>query len=186
MEFPSQPQLPRARQMQQLPAAGRWRGQSLPVAIVLALVTRRFPDGSLRYLLIRRVSEPHRGKWALIGGKWEFGEDLAGATLREVREETGLHGTFQGLRAVVNQRRIQPAPACHFLTFVSLVASREGEAEQQKEGPVTWFDRTGLRALRDRGQMIEADAAVLVDLWRNPDGLRFVETGEEETTTDER
>jgi len=40
--------------------------------------------------LIKRASEPCKGKWALPGGKVEYGESLASALQREIREELGL------------------------------------------------------------------------------------------------
>jgi ADP-ribose pyrophosphatase YjhB (NUDIX family) len=44
-----------------------------------------------RVLLVRRGAEPLKGHWTLPGGMLEVGEALAAGTVREVREETGLH-----------------------------------------------------------------------------------------------
>lgn len=41
-------------------------------------------------MLVKRLKEPAKGKWSLPGGKVEYGEAIADAAIREVREETGL------------------------------------------------------------------------------------------------
>ncbi len=41
-------------------------------------------------LLIKRGKAPHYGRWMVPGGRLEWGETLEQATIREVREETGI------------------------------------------------------------------------------------------------
>lgn len=43
-----------------------------------------------RVLLIRRGTEPLRGRWVIPGGTVELGETLQAAVVREVEEETGV------------------------------------------------------------------------------------------------
>lgn len=43
-----------------------------------------------RVLLVRRGTEPLKGRWSLPGGLVELGEALKAAVVREVHEETGL------------------------------------------------------------------------------------------------
>ncbi|MGP8124537.1 MAG: NUDIX hydrolase [Nitrososphaerales archaeon] len=50
-----------------------------------------------KVLLIRRKYPPNEGRWALPGGLVELGERVQDAVLREVREETGLEVTLEGL-----------------------------------------------------------------------------------------
>lgn len=52
-------------------------------------------DGSL--LLVRRSHEPGAHQWTVPGGRVEFGESLAEAVVRELREETGLEGVCGAL-----------------------------------------------------------------------------------------
>lgn len=58
-----------------------------------------------RVLVIKRGKEPLLGKWSFPGGQLEFGEKLADAALREVREETNVTAEIAG-----------------FVTFVELFA----------------------------------------------------------------
>lgn len=58
---------------------------STPVPAVGAVVFR----GS-DVLLVKRGSEPNRGRWSVPGGALEAGETVEAAAVREVREETGL------------------------------------------------------------------------------------------------
>ena len=126
-----------------LPPARRWRQQAHPVASVLALIRRddtsQPSEPVSRHLLIQRQTEPYVGKWALVGGRWEFGETLATAITREVKEETELDTTFVALRGMVNER-IAPSSAqedgAHFLLFVCEVSAPSGIAREQAEGPV--------------------------------------------------
>jgi 8-oxo-dGTP diphosphatase len=47
-------------------------------------------DDAGRVLLIRRTTEPGRGRWSIPGGRVEPGETDRHAVIREVAEETGL------------------------------------------------------------------------------------------------
>jgi 8-oxo-dGTP diphosphatase len=57
---------------------------------VVACVGGIVHDAAGRLLLIRRGTEPGRGRWSVPGGRVEPGESLSEAVEREVAEETGL------------------------------------------------------------------------------------------------
>ena len=61
--------------------------EGTPLLSVLAVVVH---DGTV--LLVRRANPPQAGAWGFPGGKVELGETAAAAALRELHEETGLHG----------------------------------------------------------------------------------------------
>jgi 8-oxo-dGTP diphosphatase len=145
----------------QLPPSRRWRQQAYPIPVVVNLIHRPHDD---QYLLIRRNKEPYIGRWGLVGGKWDFGETLASAATREVKEETSLDTTFIALRGVVNER-VAPAglddTAGHFLIFICELAAGVGEAREQAEGAVAWFTPAEIDTLHHQAQVIPSDYLML-------------------------
>ena len=70
----------------------------LPIAVDVVALT--VADGALRVLLVDRLLEPYAGRPALPGGFLLGGEDVAGAAVRELTEETGVapRGHLEQLR----------------------------------------------------------------------------------------
>jgi 8-oxo-dGTP diphosphatase len=165
-----------------LPVARRWRQQVNPMPSVLALIRRDSTSNSdetvTRYLLIKRQKEPYVGKWALVGGRWDFGERLDTAITREVKEETGLDTTFVALRGIVNER-IAPLGSNddggHFLLFVCEVSAPTGKAREQSEGPVAWFEPEDLKELSTSQQIVSTDYAILQHFSQAASALPYIE-----------
>ncbi len=161
-----------------LPLSQRWRGQKYPMASVLALISRSDEGGELRWLLIKRQVAPYAGKWALVGGKWDFGETLERSVTREVKEETALNANFVALRGVVNER-VAPRSAedegGHFLLFVCQLHAPSGQASEQDEGPVAWFSPSELKELRLQNAIVPTDYTLLKQFGLSASGLTYVE-----------
>ncbi|MBP6015154.1 MAG: NUDIX hydrolase [Candidatus Promineofilum sp.] len=160
-----------------LPLEQRWHGQTAPVPVAVALI-RRVTDGGEELLLIRRAAGPYSGQWALVGGKWDFGETLAEAIVREAREETGLTTAFVALRALVSER-VAPwtadTPAAHFLLLVCDLVVRDGTAAEQQEGIVDWFGPTAIDALYAEGRIIPSDYAMIREFGAATHSAPYVE-----------
>ena len=147
-----------------LPPERRWRAQAYPAPVVAALIRRQPAAGHARYLLIQRKYDPYRGQWALVGGKWDFGETLVAAVRREVLEETGLAATFVALRGIVSERlapQVDADVGAHFLIFVCELAAPTGTAEEQAEGAVAWFTLDEIDELHARATIVPSDYAMI-------------------------
>ncbi len=96
-------------------------------------------------LLIQRAGEPYAGQWALVGGKWDFGETLAEAVVREVQEETGLITQFVALRGVISERVAPAEPgalAAHFLLLLcDLLVHGRVKRPNSPRAPLAGFAR---------------------------------------------
>jgi 8-oxo-dGTP pyrophosphatase MutT (NUDIX family) len=99
----------------------------------------------------------------LVGGKWDFGEELATAVIREVKEETGLDSRFVALRGLVNERFIEDDTGAHFLIFLCEVTAVKGIASEQHEGAVAWFTRPEIDNLASQKAIVPSDYAMLAE-----------------------
>jgi 8-oxo-dGTP diphosphatase len=59
-------------------------------AVTTDIVIFTVTDGALKVLLIKRGTEPFKGKWALPGGFMKMEESIEQCAQRELAEETGL------------------------------------------------------------------------------------------------
>lgn len=152
-----------------LPYERRWKQQLYPAPIVVGLIRRTYTFGqesnlTARYLLIKRNGDPYNGCWALVGGKWDFGETLPDAIVREVKEETNLDAAFIAVRGIVSER-LTPVSheetGAHFLLFVCELQANDGVAIEQEEGEVAWFTKNEINQLHDSGAIIPSDFAML-------------------------
>lgn len=122
-----------------------------------------------KVLLVKRGSEPGRGRWALPGGLVESGEGIRKAAVREVEEETGIKVKIKGLVGVYDilERDGKGALRYHYVTVCFL-----GEAlstEVRKGGEVLdagWFGKEELgrkkltkttrKILKERGWLVKS------------------------------
>jgi len=80
-------------------------------------------------VLIRRGSEPFRGRWALPGGFVEVGETVEEAADREAAEETGLAVEVARLVGVYSDPERDPRGHNVSVAFIARVLSGELSAD---------------------------------------------------------
>src|SRR5690606_28707524 len=53
-----------------------------------------FDSGELRLLVFKKILEPYKGKWSLLGSIIDLDEDIEDATSRTIKDFTGLDNIF--------------------------------------------------------------------------------------------
>ena len=76
-------------------------------------------------VLIKRKKNPYKNSWALPGGFVEYGETVENATLREVKEETGLEIELSGIVGVYSDPNRDPRG--HTVTVCYLANIKDGK-----------------------------------------------------------
>jgi ADP-ribose pyrophosphatase YjhB (NUDIX family) len=60
-------------------------------------------DEAGQIVLMRRATEPNKGRWTMPGGFVDLGESVEDAAIREAREETGLQVNLQDIVGVYSR-----------------------------------------------------------------------------------
>ncbi|MBO0896376.1 MULTISPECIES: NUDIX hydrolase [Arthrobacter] len=116
-------------------------------------------------LLVRRTDN---GRWTLVTGMLEPGEEPAAGTLREVHEETGVTAEIEHLIHVGSHGPITfpNGDQCTFLNvgFRCRYVSGQARVNDDESTDVGWFDLDNLPELSERHLM-------LLDLALEADGV---------------
>jgi ADP-ribose pyrophosphatase YjhB (NUDIX family) len=132
---------------------------------ILAVSAAVFRDG--RVLVAQRARGAGRGLWSLPGGAVEWGETLAEAAAREVREETGIEAEIVGL---AGEREVRVAGKSGGLDahYVILCFAARWRAGAGTAGPevaqVRWLvpeELAGLKTTEGLAEMVAAARRLL-------------------------
>jgi ADP-ribose pyrophosphatase YjhB (NUDIX family) len=128
-----------------------------PVLAVSAAVFR-----GNRLLIAQRARGPGKGLWSLPGGAVEWGETLAEAAAREVREETTVEAQILDL-AGHREVRMRDAAGAIEHHYVILTFAARWQAGEGRPGPeaaqVSWIEPAALAQLPTTGDLSEIVAA---------------------------
>ncbi|MFE1592887.1 NUDIX domain-containing protein [Nocardia sp. NPDC058705] len=80
-------------------------------------------EGVLQVLIVKRGTEPYRGRYALPGGFIHHGETAAEAARRELLEETGLDGGSLPLEPISYYDAVDRDPRGRIVTFPFLAVA---------------------------------------------------------------
>ena len=121
------------------------RYPSRPLIGVGALIRR---NGEI--LLIKRATEPNKGRWTLPGGLVELGEEARAAIRREVLEEVGLTievGALIGVYDII-KRDFKGIVEFHFVTIDFLAKPVGGTLRPNREvEDARWVNPSEIRRL---------------------------------------
>lgn len=118
--------------------------KQIPIPAVIAVLVR-----GDEILLVSRKNPPDVGLWGFPGGKMEFGESLEQAAVRELFEETGVHGVAQQVLTALNayDHDAQGELRQHFILVAVQCAWQSGEPVAADDAEdAGWFR---LQALTD-------------------------------------
>jgi 8-oxo-dGTP diphosphatase len=98
--------------------------------------------GYLQVLLIERAGEPFKGRWALPGGFVNMSEGLDRAAARELREETGLTGSYLEQLYTFGDPKRDPRGRVITVAYMALLRSTDdstvkGSSDARR---AEWFD----------------------------------------------
>lgn len=72
-----------------------------------------------RFFLLKRANPPHNGKWALLSGQMDKGEDSLGAIKREIGEEISINPDIIDIQFV--QKDVSPNSGTIFFFYKGYV-----------------------------------------------------------------
>lgn len=145
----------------------------LPVAAAIVLNERR------EVLLVKRARQPQQGMWCLPMGFAELGETIAGAALRELREEAGIDG--RALRLI----DADSFPSDHYgdLLIVTFEIEKTGGREQAGDdaAALRYFPMTDHPPLAfgSNDKALEACAAAHMESWQIQDSFVTLQKSED-------
>ncbi|MGV8141663.1 MAG: NUDIX domain-containing protein [Candidatus Woesearchaeota archaeon] len=109
-----------------------------PLPVVLVAVMNKKQN---RILLIKRNKRPYKNYWSMIGGKILLHEDFKDASIRKVREKTGLDSQFISVNDILHERVEGSGIVKHsFILLFTKVLVPVSKFKETRAGELKWFN----------------------------------------------
>lgn len=98
-----------------------------------------FDGEELKLLLIKRGMEPEKGRWSLMGGFVQSGEDAEKAAARILKQLTGMEGIYLEQLHLFSGPDRDPAERTASVAYFALVNIHDYENQLNEEYRAEWF-----------------------------------------------
>lgn len=134
-----------------------------------------FDGARLMVLLIQRGMEPYKGQWAFPGGFLEMEESAEEGALRELREETGLHGAYIRQFHTFTAPQRDPRERVITIAYYALVRMQDVKGGDDA-ADARWFALTEVPQLAfDHDQILrKAEQALRQQIYFEPIGFELL------------
>lgn len=129
-----------------------------------------------KWLLIKRKRGDYRTKWALVGGKIEYNEEIKESILREIKEETSLDVRWEGVKGVINERLVEKEKGSkirHFIIVLCQVSVENDKVLSTEEGELKWFSTKEI--IKEKEEIIPSDYYMLTEILQKQETKQLVE-----------
>jgi ADP-ribose pyrophosphatase YjhB (NUDIX family) len=118
----------------------------VPVMLVAVIKTGKIKD---ELLLIKRKNRPYKDYWSMIGGKLKLNESFDDASVRLVKEKTGLDSKFISLNAILHEKVHGEEVKHSFILFFTKVEITENKTKYKTKNKsaenIAWFQTAKLK-----------------------------------------
>lgn len=91
-----------------------------------------------RFFLLKRASPPHHGKWALLSGQMDNGEDSLTAIKREIGEEIAINSNIIDIQFI--EKEINPETGTQFFFYKGFTVSEFKPTLNNENVAWGWFN----------------------------------------------
>ena len=116
-----------------------------------------FDGETLKILLIKRSFEPEKGNWSLMGGFVQEGESIDQASVRILKQLTGLDGVYLEQLYVYGEPNRDPIERTVSVAYFALLDIKKYEAQINSDYHAEWFMLKDVpKLIFDQQQMVES------------------------------